>query len=107
MPKADGFPATTDPWPRRVAFQSEVPQPYDKPQRLSLKGVRPWIQLASHKHTFLRLLQSNEQRHVVRDGDDWAIKKPGADRASSRHDTQREADKRAPRSSNLGGGELH
>ena len=36
-----------------------------------------------------------EQRHVVKDGDGWVVKKPGAERASSRHDTQREADKRA------------
>jgi Uncharacterized protein conserved in bacteria (DUF2188) len=38
---------------------------------------------------------SKEQRHVVRDGDDWVVKKPGAERVSSRHDTQREADQRA------------
>jgi hypothetical protein len=38
---------------------------------------------------------SNEQRHVVRDGDDWVVRKPGAERAGSRHDTQREADQRA------------
>jgi hypothetical protein len=36
-----------------------------------------------------------EQRHVVKDGDDWVVKKPGAERVSSRHDTQREADQRA------------
>jgi hypothetical protein len=36
-----------------------------------------------------------EQRHVVKVGDKWAIKKPGADRASSLHDTQRQADQRA------------
>jgi hypothetical protein len=49
---------------------------------------------------------SKEQRHVVRDGDHWAVKKPGAERASSRHDTQREADRRAAEIlQNLGGGE--
>lgn len=49
---------------------------------------------------------SREQRHVVRDGDDWVVRKPGADRASSRHDTQREADRRAADIlRNLGGGE--
>ena len=48
---------------------------------------------------------SNE-RHVVKDGDDWAVKKPGAERASSRHDTQREADQRAADIlRNIGGGE--
>jgi Uncharacterized protein conserved in bacteria (DUF2188) len=49
---------------------------------------------------------SKEQRHVVRDGADWVVRKPGADRASSRHDTQREADRRAAEIlQNLGGGE--
>jgi hypothetical protein len=37
----------------------------------------------------------SNQRHVSKDGDDWVVKKPGAERASSRHDTQRDADKRA------------
>lgn len=47
-----------------------------------------------------------EQRHVVRDGNDWVVKKPDAERASSRHDTQREADQRAAEIlQNLGGGE--
>lgn len=47
-----------------------------------------------------------EQRHVVRRGDDWVVKKPGASRASSRHDTQREADQRAAEIlGNVGGGE--
>lgn len=49
---------------------------------------------------------ANESRHVVRDGDKWAVKKPGAHRASSLHDTQREADRRAAEIlSNQGGGE--
>ncbi len=47
-----------------------------------------------------------EQRHVVKDGDDWVVKKPGAKRVSSRHDTQREADQRAAEIlRNAGGGE--
>lgn len=38
---------------------------------------------------------SDKNRHVVpRDGE-WAVVKPGADRASSVHDTQREAIERA------------
>ena len=49
---------------------------------------------------------SNERRHVVRDGEEWVVRKPGADRASSRHDTQRDADRRAADIlGNLGGGE--
>ncbi len=47
-----------------------------------------------------------EQRHVVKDGDDWVVKKPAAERVSSRHDTQREADQRAAEIlRNAGGGE--
>jgi hypothetical protein len=47
-----------------------------------------------------------EQRHVVKDGDDWVVKKPGAERVSSRHDTQREAEQRAAEIlHNAGGGE--
>lgn len=49
---------------------------------------------------------AKEQRHVVRDGDHWVVRKPGDDRSSSRHDTQREADQRAAEIlRNLGGGE--
>jgi hypothetical protein len=49
---------------------------------------------------------SNEQRWVVPDGDEWVVRKPGADRASSRHNTQREADRRAADIlKNAGGGE--
>jgi hypothetical protein len=49
---------------------------------------------------------SKEQRHVVHDGEDWVVKKPGAERVSSRHDTQRDADRRAAEIlENLGGGE--
>jgi len=47
-----------------------------------------------------------EKRHVVKDDDGWAVKKPGAERASSRHSTQREADQRAAEIlRNVGGGE--
>ena len=47
-----------------------------------------------------------EQRHVVKDGDDWVVRKPGAERASARLDTQREADQRAAEIlRNVGGGE--
>jgi hypothetical protein len=47
-----------------------------------------------------------EQRHVVKEGDKWVVKKPGAERASSVHDTQREADRRAAEIlRNAGGGE--
>jgi hypothetical protein len=49
---------------------------------------------------------SKEKRHVVREGSDWVVKKPDAERASSRHETQREADQRAAEIlRNLGGGE--
>jgi hypothetical protein len=49
---------------------------------------------------------SGEQRWVVQDGDDWVVRKPGSERASSRHSTQREADQRAAEIlGNLGGGE--
>lgn len=49
---------------------------------------------------------AKEQRHVVRDEDSWVVKKPGAERVSSRHDTQREADQRAAEIlRNAGGGE--
>jgi hypothetical protein len=47
-----------------------------------------------------------EQRHVVKDGDDWVVRKPGAERVSARLDTQREADQRAAEIlRNVGGGE--
>jgi hypothetical protein len=43
---------------------------------------------------------------LVRDGDDWVVQKPGAERVSSRHDTQRQADERAAEIlQNAGGGE--
>jgi hypothetical protein len=47
-----------------------------------------------------------ESRHVVKDGDDWVVRKPGAQRASARLDTQSEADQRAAEIlRNAGGGE--
>lgn len=46
-------------------------------------------------------------RYVVRHEEGWAVKKPGAERASSVHDTQKEAEKRAKEIvTNLGGGEV-
>lgn len=46
-------------------------------------------------------------RHVVRDGDDWKVVAPNAQRASSRHDTQKEAiDRARPIVKNAGGGEI-
>jgi hypothetical protein len=48
----------------------------------------------------------SEQRQVVKDGDDWVVRKPGAERASARLGTQREADQRAAEIlRNVGGGE--
>ncbi|MGZ3308115.1 MAG: DUF2188 domain-containing protein [Xanthobacteraceae bacterium] len=50
---------------------------------------------------------SKNDRYVVRRGGDWAVKKPGADRASSVHGTQREAEQAAKNTvRNLGGGEV-
>ncbi len=34
---------------------------------------------------------SNDNVWVTRQGDSWVVRREGADRASSRHDTQREA----------------
>lgn len=46
-------------------------------------------------------------RYVVREEDGWAVKKPGAERVSSRHDTQGAAENRAKEIvENLGGGEV-
>ena len=36
-----------------------------------------------------------EQRHVIKHGDRWAVKKPGSPRVSSQHRTQEAAEKRA------------
>ena len=45
--------------------------------------------------------------HVVKDGDDWTVKRAGGQRASSRHPTQREAEAAAKRvADNQGGGEI-
>lgn len=50
---------------------------------------------------------SKKDRFVVRHGDDWAVKKPGAERASSVHRTQGEAEQAAKETvRNLGGGEV-
>lgn len=50
----------------------------------------------------------NNNRHVVPNPDGgWDVKKPGADRASSHHRTQGEAEKRAKEIvRNAGGGEV-
>ena len=46
-------------------------------------------------------------RYVVKHEEGWAVKRPGADRASSVHDTQREAERQAKEIvGNLGGGEV-
>lgn len=37
---------------------------------------------------------SKNDRYVVRHGGEWAVKKPGAERASSIHGTQKEAESR-------------
>jgi len=50
---------------------------------------------------------SKNDRYVVSHGDDWAVKKGGAKRASSIHGTQREAEQAAKNAvRNLGGGEV-
>lgn len=50
---------------------------------------------------------SKNDRYVVKHGDDWAVKKGGADRASAVFDTQREAEQYAKQLvGNLGGGEV-
>ena len=49
----------------------------------------------------------NNDRYVVKHEDGWAVKKPGANRASSIHDTQRAAERAAKEIvSNMGGGEV-
>ena len=46
-------------------------------------------------------------RYVTHHEDGWAVKKPGAERFSSIHDTQRKAEFRAKKIvENLGGGEV-
>jgi uncharacterized protein YdaT len=50
---------------------------------------------------------SENDRYVVRHGDEWAVVKPGAERASGVFDTQSDAIERAKEIvSNLGGGEV-
>ena len=52
-------------------------------------------------------MPKKNDRHVTPDGDRWKVMAPGADRASSRHDTQRDAQQRAREIiQNQGGGEL-
>lgn len=46
-------------------------------------------------------------RYIVKHEDGWAVKKAGAERASSIHDTQQEAERAAKNTvANLGGGEV-
>ncbi|MAT94116.1 MAG: hypothetical protein CME59_16160 [Halioglobus sp.] len=50
---------------------------------------------------------SKNDRYVTKHPAGWAVKKPGADRASSVHGTQKEAEGRAKEIvGNLGGGEV-
>ncbi len=50
---------------------------------------------------------AGNDRYVVRHGSDWAVKKAGAERASSVHGTQRQAEQAAKSTvRNLGGGEV-
>jgi len=53
-------------------------------------------------------MSTDNNRHVVRNPDGgWDVKKPNADRASSHHDTQAEAERRAKEIvGNNGGGEV-
>lgn len=52
-------------------------------------------------------MAKNNDRYVVKHDEGWAVKKPGADRASSIHDTQSEAERAAKDIvSNQGGGEV-
>ncbi len=49
----------------------------------------------------------DNNRFVVKHPDGWAVKRPGADRASGVFDTQKEAESRAKEIvGNLGGGEV-
>ncbi len=50
---------------------------------------------------------SRNDRYVVKDGDDWAVKKAGARRASGKFDTQGGAEQFAKKVvANQGGGEV-
>lgn len=52
-------------------------------------------------------MPTDKDRYVVKDGDRWAVRAGGAARASSVHDTQREAEKKAKGTvKRLGGGEV-
>jgi Uncharacterized protein conserved in bacteria (DUF2188) len=86
--------ALVAPTPERLPG-AEQPQP---------RGDRRIAQTRTKRST--RGAAMAEQRHVVKDGDDWVVRKPGAERASARLDTQREADQRAAEIlRNAGGGE--
>ncbi|MEX0803262.1 MAG: DUF2188 domain-containing protein [Candidatus Binatia bacterium] len=50
---------------------------------------------------------SKHDRYVTKHPEGWSVQKPGAERASSVHDTQRDAEQRAKEIvGNLGGGEV-
>jgi hypothetical protein len=52
-------------------------------------------------------MPKKNDRYVVTDGDEWAVKKAGAKRASAKAGTQTEAEARAKEIvGNLGGGEV-
>lgn len=52
-------------------------------------------------------MRKGNDRYVVKAGDKWQVKKPGAERASLETDTQREAIDRAKKIvGNSGGGEV-
>ena len=48
----------------------------------------------------------SKDRHVVPHGSDWAVRRPGAERVASTHDTQREAIDRARDIARQTGGEV-
>ena len=51
--------------------------------------------------------KQNKDWHVIKKGDEWVVKRAGAQRASSRHPTQREAEIAAKKiARNQGGGEV-
>lgn len=52
-------------------------------------------------------MSKENDRYVVKSGDEWAVKKAHAERASSTHKTQKAAEQAAKQTvSNLGGGEV-
>ena len=51
--------------------------------------------------------KQNKEWHVSKNGDEWVVKRAGAQRASSRHSTQHEAEIAAKKiAHNQGGGEV-